>query len=84
MADERFEKIQEDNKLDKVLEGLNIDENHILDSQQLQQLKDLLRKYKDIFSTGDTAAGLCYLIKQRIDLLDNTPFKQRQRRIPLL
>lgn len=37
---------------------------------------------KNIFSTGDSDIGNCDKVKPRIDLLDDTPFKQRHRRIP--
>ena len=39
-------------------------------------------KHKDIFSQDDTDLGLCEEVKHRIELLDETPFKQRHRRIP--
>ena len=61
---------------------LNIDEHGILSKEQKDQLKNLLRTHKDTFSSSDTDIGLCNTIKHRIDLLDETPFKQRHRRIP--
>ena len=36
----------------------------------------------DVFSKNDADIGDCQLIKQRIDLENTTPFKQRHRRIP--
>nr|ATA66765.1 Pol [Haliotis discus hannai] len=44
--------------------------------------EDLLKKYSDIFSTGDLDIGHYTEVKHRIELTDNTPFKQRHRRIP--
>ena len=43
--------------------------------EQQQQLRNLLMKHKEIFSTGDTDIGQCNMVKHRIDLLDPTPFK---------
>ena len=49
---------------------------------QTIQIKELLRKHKDIFAKDDSDIGRCNVIKHRIDLLDNTPFKQAHKRIP--
>ena len=85
MTEEVFLKSQEDElerRRAEILDNLLIDEDKILDSAQLQQVKDLMHKHKDIFSTSDTDIGLCTSVKHRIDLLDDTPFKQRHTRIP--
>ena len=54
----------------------------ILTSEQREQLKTLLQKHKDLFSTSDTDIGTCTKTKHRINLHDETPFKMRHRRIP--
>lgn len=53
-----------------------------LTTEQLQSGKDLLLTYSDIFSKGDNDVGHTDMVKHRIDLTDDTPFKQRYRRIP--
>lgn len=66
-----------------VTEGLNIDSVHQLTDEEVKQKKEVLSKQeKNIFSTGDSDIGNCDKVKPRIDLLDDTPFKQRHRRIP--
>lgn len=82
VAEDVFDKIEEIDKHEEVLQGLNIDESNILEPEQKEQLMGLLRKHRDIFSTSDTDIGICNRIKHRIDLKTNIPFKQRHRRIP--
>lgn len=53
-----------------------------LSKDEIQSIKDLLTKHKDIFSTGETDIGHCSFVKHMINLTDDTPFKQRHRRIP--
>ena len=53
-----------------------------LTKDQDKQIRDLLNKHSDIFSTGDTDIGQCNLFKHRIELSNPIPFKQRHRRIP--
>ena len=53
-----------------------------LEEEEEEELKDLLRSYEDIFSKGDTDIGHCDLFKHRIELHNETPFKQRHRFIP--
>ena len=81
VTDDVLHRIQTEDKYETILDKLNIDEN-ILDANQKETLNALLRKHKDIFSTSSTDIGQCNLIKHRIDLIDETPFKQRHRRIP--
>lgn len=78
----RIEEEELEKKRTQIVEELLIDEDNILTLDQLRQVKDLMMKHKDIFSTSDTDIGLCSSIKHRIDLLDETPFKQKHRRIP--
>lgn len=52
MTEEVFLKSQEDElewRRAEILDNLLIDEDKILDSAQLQQVKDLMHKHKDIF-----------------------------------
>ena len=44
--------------------------------------KELFLNWRDIFSQHDLHLGHVKLAKYRIDLIDETPFKQRYRRIP--
>jgi len=46
------------------------------------RVQDLVTNYEDVFSTNDMDVGLTSLVKHRIQLNDNTPFKQRFRKIP--
>ena len=59
-----------------------IDDEGVLNQQQKEHLIDLLRNHLDIFYVGATDIGECNLVKHRIDLFDEVPFKQRHRRIP--
>jgi len=45
-------------------------------------LSNLILEYEDIFSKNDMDVGLSSLVKHRIELNDNTPFKQRYRKMP--
>jgi hypothetical protein len=61
---------------------LNIlEENNItgsdLSKDQLEKGKQLLLQFSDIFSKGDNDVGHTDRVMHRIDLLDETPFKQR-------
>ena len=53
-----------------------------LDKEQLEKGKQLLSRFRDVFSTSDTDIGHTDAVRHRIDLTDDTPFKQRHRRIP--
>lgn len=65
----------------ELLDEVDITESD-LTTEQLQSGKDLLLTYSDIFSKGDNDVGHTDMVKHRIDLTDDTPFKQRYRRIP--
>ena len=39
-------------------------------------------KYSDVFSTKDTDIGHTTIVQHEIELTDETPFKQKTRRIP--
>ena len=64
-----------------VSEQITIDTENLTDDQTART-KDLLLQYQDIFSKGDTDIGHYRGVKHKIQLKDETPFKQRYRRIP--
>jgi len=74
--------IELDKKRDKIIDEMKVNEDKILTPEQESKLKNLLRKHKDIMSTGDLDIGKCDVMKHRIDMYDDTPIKQRHRRIP--
>ena len=47
-----------------------------------QKLSNLLDTYSDVFSTSDTDIGHTTIVQHKIELTDETPFKQKTRRIP--
>lgn len=49
---------------------------------QKLKAKDLLGKYRDVFSAGDSDLGCTTLIEHNIPLTDDIPTKQRYRCIP--
>ena len=64
----------------KIFDEIHIDSK--LSAEQDEQVKSLLKKHINIFSTHDADIGDCDMIRHRIDLIDPTPFKQKHRRIP--
>lgn len=60
-----------------IIEELTVDEEDILDGEQKIRLKSLLRTHKDIFPIDDIDIGECNLVKHRIDLENDIPFKHR-------
>ena len=64
-----------------VLEEVDVDKS-TLSEDQIADSYDLILRYEDIFSHDDNDIGLTSTVKHRIELNDNTPFKQRHRRIP--
>ena len=53
-----------------------------LSEEERSQVFSLLHKWKDIFSTGDTDMGRTDVIKHKINLTDEIPFREAHRRIP--
>lgn len=74
-----FEKLESKNK-SKIFEEIHIDSE--LTEEEFKQIHELLEKHIEIFSKDETDIGKCDKIKHRIDLTNDTPFKQRHRRIP--
>ena len=64
------------------LKLFKLDSNSHLSSTQMEQLHKLLAKNNDVFSQNDQDLGCTDVVKHRIELTDNTPFKERSRRIP--
>ena len=82
IVEEVFKQIEEKDKLDDPIDNLEIDRDKVLNEKQKDELKDLLRKHQNIFSTGETDIGQCNLVKHRVDLEQDISFKQKHRRIP--
>ena len=74
-----IEKIETETPLPEVLRNIFIGPD--LTEKQQEQLINLLKQHKDIFSKSDADIGYCEVGKQRIDLHDEIPFKERHRRI---
>ena len=66
----------------EILKQIHIETNKKLDPYQLRNINNLLLKHTGIFSTGESDIGFCDKIKHRIDLTDETSFKQKTKRIP--
>lgn len=62
-------------------QDINI-ESPDLTSEQRQELLQLIQKHQDIFSKGDNDIGHYKGVTHKINLSDETPFKQKFRRIP--
>ena len=64
-----------------VLDEINIRENNLSEEEKLE-LRQFLNKWRHLFSSGITDLGNCDLVKHKINLSDNVPFKEPYRRIP--
>ena len=53
-----------------------------LNDQEFEQGLQLIKSYIDIFSRSDDDVGHTDIVQDRIDLIDEKPFKQRYRHIP--
>lgn len=74
-------KYEDDSDQDSFMNKIDFS-NTVLSEGQLNQLKQFLQQWEDIFSQGELDIGLTSLVKHRINLCDENPFKQRHRRIP--
>ena len=63
------------------IECLNL-EDSLLSEKEKEDVYKFLSEWKDIFSQNDLDIGFTSLVKHTINLVDETPFKQRHRRIP--
>jgi hypothetical protein len=75
-----YEKFEQQEKDAKIFEEVHIESN--LTKEQDTQIRELLLKHQEIFAKNDNDIGHCDRVKHRIDLIDDTPFKQPHRRIP--
>ncbi|XP_061192183.1 uncharacterized protein LOC133200390 [Saccostrea echinata] len=66
---------------DKIMDSLKIS-NKFLSHDQLQESYKVLKNNKDIFSTSESDIGHSIRVQHKIHLNDETPFKQKHRRIP--
>ena len=66
---------------DPQLDLIHIDAGNVT-LDQYQGVQDFLSKNKDLFSWHDTDIGHVTTVEHNIELLDETPFKQRPKRIP--
>lgn len=57
-------------------------ENPDLTEDQVNRVKTIITEYEDLFSKDDADIGHYTGVKHHINLSDETPFKQRYRRIP--
>ncbi len=57
-------------------------EDSPLDSDQQQQVRDLLGSWEGVFSQSEHDLGCVTAVQHKIPMTDDTPFKQRHRRIP--
>ena len=64
-----------------LLDQVHISTDNITPSE-LETGKNFIMSYQDIFSKDDTDVGHTTMVKHKIELLDERPFKQRYRRIP--
>lgn len=64
-----------------VLDLVPMDTENLTQEQQIIG-HNLLKKYEDIFSTGETDIGHTSIATHHIELCDRLPFKQRPRTIP--
>jgi hypothetical protein len=56
--------------------------NAELSEEQSNQIRALIRKYKDIYQWSEYQAGLTQLTEHNIDTGEARPIKQRKYRIP--
>ena len=66
---------------DSILDTVTM-ERDTLTFAQMEKGEKLIEKYSDVFSTSDIDIGHTDIVQHRIELHDDTPFKQRPRRIP--
>ena len=68
-------------QVDDILSQMDITSDK-LSKEDLQKGIDLIKKFEDIFSRSETDLRFTAAVRHRINLLDETPCKQRYRRIP--
>lgn len=68
--------------LNALMHALNIESKNVTDVE-LRAVKEMLRKYDNVFSMGDFDLGCTDLIKHRMDTGETKPIKQSLRRVPV-
>ena len=53
-----------------------------LEAEQKEEFANLLKQYPNLFAHNDNDSGHTTVVKHKIPLKDETPFKDRVRRIP--
>lgn len=76
-----FQQNEESETSDPISLGVKIDSN-VLNTEQFERVKSLLKENCHVFSKGLLDLGKTDLVQHKIDLEDETPFKQPYRRIP--
>ena len=69
-------------RIEKILESLSLQGIESWSEQQQQSAKSLIREYQHLFALTLNELGKTSLVQHDITLDDETPFKERYRRIP--
>ena len=72
---------QNDDRLSKILEKLDLKGIELWREQQQQSVRKLLKEYQHLFALNLRELGKTSLVQHEIQLSDKTPFKKRYRRI---
>ena len=67
---------------EKFFASFELDHHQLDQAGQLEKIKDMMWSNRDVFSTGDLDLGCTDIVKHSIKLHDETPFRERYRRIP--
>lgn len=70
-----------DQQFDDLMEKIDLCTDD-LSTKQVEQAKQVIREFEDIFSKSDEDIGFSSAVKHAIELSDPKPFKQRHRFIP--
>lgn len=81
VIEEEIPKPNFSNNSDDIMNLVKISTTNLTNYQQ-QQVYNMIQQNRDIFSISDTDIGHNNKVKHKINLDDDTPFKQRHRRIP--
>ena len=73
---------ENDNRLSKILEKLDLKGIESWTEQQQQSVRELLKEYQHLFALSLRELGKTSLVQHEIQLSDKTPFKKRYRRLP--
>ncbi len=82
VAGEPLSQTRRDTDVDAFLQQFDEALQQHLSSDQVSEVQTLLRRWTHVFSLHDLDLGHAPTVKHHIRLNDNTPFKERTRRIP--